>query len=87
MFFCYFGGLEFFLRLETQCGGWPSLLLKERGPAIVMHFRGRDSITGARLYLYEPRPPIFYTKFDKIYYIRLCDCFFNSSLPLSDEQT
>ena len=30
--------------------------------------------TGARLYLYEPRPQIFYTKFDKIYYIRLCDC-------------
>ena len=36
MFFCYFWGLEFVLRLETQCGGWPSLLLKERETAIVM---------------------------------------------------
>ena len=43
--------------------------------------------TGARLYLYEPRPPMFYTKFDKIYYICLCNSFLNSSLPLSDEQT
>ena len=52
MFFCYLGGgggggggsLSFFLRLETQCGGWPSLLLKERGTAIVMRFRRRDGI-------------------------------------------
>ena len=45
MFFCYFMGLEFFfLRLETQCGGWPSLLLKERGTAIVMRFRRRGGI-------------------------------------------
>ena len=59
MFFCYFffffwggggggGGwgwvLRFFLRLETQCGGWPSLLLKERETAIVMRFRRPDGI-------------------------------------------
>ena len=41
MFFCYFGGHDFFLRIETQCGGWPSLLLKETGTAIVMRFRRR----------------------------------------------
>ena len=44
MFFCYFGGLSIFLRLETQCGGWPFLLVKERGTAIVMRFRRRDII-------------------------------------------
>ena len=44
MFFFLFWGLSFFLRLETQCGGWPSLLLKERGTAIVMRFRRRDGI-------------------------------------------
>ena len=59
---------------------------KALGPLIVNLFH-LFFTTGGRLYLYEPRPPIFDTKFDKIYYIRLCECFFNSSLPLSDEQT
>ena len=43
MFFCYLWGLEFLPRLETQCGGWPSLL-KEREIAIVVRFRKQGGI-------------------------------------------